>query len=592
MNITIDKDKGGTEMMMFFKNLSIRLKILIPVGVLGIMLVTLGVLGIRNTNVIMDSSDEIAQYSNNVEQLGEISTAYQTLRRVAFAYILSKNPDTTASLKEEGDTLKQQIVGLSESIEAGLEPGGEAMASFEDFWANYQDYLVIWDNIMECRDQGDTNKATDLANTDLREAGVALTAELSEMEEYNKKEMEEASQKQKTTSDIANTVVFAVIIVSVLVFAYVVFICWKWVCKRLININKQLRDVIATIDAGQGDLTKRVQCFCTDEIGTLASGINTFIETLQNIMGQINNSSTQLGSIVSAVSDKVTTANSNSCDISSVMEELSASMEEIASTLSDIKESVNVVDDNVVELSDTSQGLYDYATEMQRRAEELEQGAVNNKQNTSEVVNRIIENLKQAIEDSKSVDRVNDLTNEILNISSQTNLLSLNASIEAARAGEAGRGFAVVADEISQLANSSREAASNIQTINNMVVKAVNELIDSSDSMVKYISDNILPDYDAFVSSGKQYNEDAVHVNTIVTRFNSMAASLKQLVDDIRGAVEGINTAVDESANGVTNAAMNTSDLVRDIGEIANAMDDNKQVAGNLTDEADRFINL
>ena len=111
-------------------------------------------------------------------------------------------------------------------------------------------------------------------------------------------------------------------IFSCLILIFVLWISWKWVCKRLININKQLHEVIDTIEAGRGDLTKRVQCFCTDEIGTLAAGINIFIETLHKIMGQINVSSSQLGSIVATVSDKVETANSNSVDISAVMEEL------------------------------------------------------------------------------------------------------------------------------------------------------------------------------------------------------------------------------------------------------------------------------
>ena len=272
------------------------------------------------------------------------------------------------------------------------------------------------------------------------------------------------------------------------------------------------------------------------------------------------------------------------------MEQLSASMEEASSSLSVIRENANIVDDNIVELSDTSQGLYEYATEMQKRAEKLEKSAVENKKNTSNIVNDIIEKLQQAIEGSKSVDRVNDLTNDILSISSQTNLLSLNASIEAARAGEAGRGFAVVADEISQLANSSREAANNIQNINNMVVAAVNDLIKNANTMVDYTNETILPDYDAFVNSGRQYNEDAVHINGIVSRFNDMSTHLKQLMESITESINGINTAVDESTNGTANVAANTSDLVRDIGEIANAMDDNKQVAGNLSEEAERFV--
>ena len=229
---------------------------------------------------------------------------------------------------------------------------------------------------------------------------------------------------------------------------------------------------------------------------------------------------------------------------------------------------------------------------MQKRAEELEHNAIETKQNTSNIINAIIEKLKSAIESSKSVDRVNDLTNEILSISDQTNLLSLNASIEAARAGEAGRGFAVVADEISQLASSSREAANNIQNINNMVIGAVNDLIGSADSIVQYINENILPDYEGFVHAGEQYNQDAFHVHEIVTHFNEMSVNLKQLMQNITESINDINNAVGESAKGATNVAMNTSSLVRDISEIAEAMDQNRKVAGTLTDEADRFINL
>lgn len=184
------------------------------------------------------------------------------------------------------------------------------------------------------------------------------------------------------------------------------------------------------------------------------------------------------------------------------------------------------------------------------------------------------------------------MTDDILNISTQTNLLSLNASIEAARAGEAGRGFAVVAGEISQLANSSREAANNIQAINRMVIQAVHELIENADSMVKFINENILPDYEGFVNAGRQYNADAVHINGIVTRFNDMAGKLKSLMTSITEAVDGINSAVDESADGTSNVAASTSDLVRYIGDIADAMNDNRQVAGNLSEEAERFIKL
>ncbi len=575
--------------MMFFKNLSIRYKILIPVALLGCMIVFLAVMSIQSTRQIMNASEEISgNYAVKIEQLGDISTSYQTLRRVAFAHIIADTDELQKTLEDEADSLKQEITRLSGECEKLLD-SDEAKKGFEQFKADYAAYLVIYDKILDYSSNGKATEATALANVDLKKAGTALTEELSYMRQMNKTDMENAISHQSQVYNRAVRWIIIVLVLSVFVFAFTVWVSWKWAIKRLININKQLRDVINSINSGQGDLTKRVQCFCTDEIGTLAASINTFIETLQGIMGQINTSSGQLGSIVNLVSGKVTTANDNSCSISSVMEELSTSMEEISSSLTNIKDNVNVVDDNIIELSSASQGLYEYATGMRERAEGLEKNAVDNKKNTSDVVNGIIGKLKQAIENSKSVDRVNDLTNEILSIASQTNLLSLNASIEAARAGEAGHGFAVVADEISQLANSSKETANNIQTINKMVIEAVRDLIDSSDSIVNYINDNILPDYEGFVNAGKQYNEDAIHVNEIVTRFNNMSSDLKQSMESITESINGINTAVDESANGASNVAANTSDLVNDIGEIAEAMDDNRQIAGNLTEEADRF---
>lgn len=578
-------------MAMFLKNLSIRIKILVPVGLLGCLMVFLAITSINSAGQIMEASKEISgNYALQIESLGDVSTYYQTLRRVAFAHIVAKgNEELQANLQAEADTLKADIDSKCSELEGFLDTT-EAKESYQQFRTDYAAYLVIYDTILECSTNGNVDKATSLANKDLKEVGTALTAEMTAMRELNNAEMEKAIKHQDKVYAHVVRLIIVLVVLSALIFAFVVWVSWKWAIKRLININIQLRGIISSIESGEGDLTKRVQCFCTDEIGTLSASINVFIETLQGIMGQINTSSGELGSIVNLVSGKVTTANDNSYNISSVMDELSASMEEISSSLVAIKENVDSVDENIIELSSESQGLYEYATDMQTRAEDLEKSAVENKQNTSDVINDILAKLKQAIESSKSVERVNDLTDEILSISSQTNLLSLNASIEAARAGEAGRGFAVVADEISQLANSSKDTANSIQAINNMVVEAVKDLIESANTIVNFINESILPDYENFVNAGKQYNDDAVHVNEIVTRFNTMSTDLKQSMGSIMESINGINTAVDESAEGASNVAANTSDLVKDIGEIADAMTDNKQVAGTLTEEADRFV--
>lgn len=364
------------------------------------------------------------------------------------------------------------------------------------------------------------------------------------------------------------------------------------ICRPVAGMSKALAEIIENINAGNGDLTKRLNIRAKDEIGIIGDDINKFIETLQEIMKKITSNTNKLENIVGTVSNKVVKANDNSCDISAVMEELSSAMEEVSATVISVNDNTNDVDSNVTDLSDESIKLLDYVNEMKERANALEKTAVDNGNTANEIISGIVQSLEKAIEESKSVDKVNYLTKDILDISSQTNLLALNASIEAARAGEAGKGFAVVADEIRQLADSSREAANNIQNINSMVIIAVKELTQNSNQMIDYITNNVLEDYVGFVKSGHQYSDDAEHVTEIVTRFNTMASSIKEAMSNVSESLNGISTAVEESTNGITNVATNTTDLVSGIEDISNEMHENEQIANELKDEADRFVSL
>ena len=229
---------------------------------------------------------------------------------------------------------------------------------------------------------------------------------------------------------------------------------------------------------------------------------------------------------------------------------------------------------------------------MPRRAEALENTATENMNNTSRVIGEITEEMNLALENSKSVEKVAQLTDDILSISSQTNLLALNASIEAARAGEAGKGFAVVADEIRQLADSSRETANNIQTINEQVIDAVQGLVKSSEKIITYINESVLPDYQSFVEGGQQYSTDANHIDTTMDECSNMAGEIQATMAKITDAIEGINRAVEESANGVTDAAVSIDSLVQSISTVSGQMEENSAVAKNLKEESSSFVNV
>ena len=296
--------------------------------------------------------------------------------------------------------------------------------------------------------------------------------------------------------------------------------------------------------------------------------------------------------MINSVGENVTVSNDNAQDVSSAMEELSATMQEIAATIQTVNDNTESVGKNVVDIADKTEQINNYSQDMRERADSLAKSADENKRTTDEMVGNIVGTLKKAIEDSKSVERVNELTGEILNISSQTNLLALNASIEAARAGEAGKGFAVVADEIRQLADSSRDTANNIQAINEHVTSAVYQLIDNSNKIINYIEETIFADYDSFVQAGAQYNEDACYISETMQEFAEKTEKLKELMKNTVESIEGISSGVEQSANAVTSSAVSTSQLVEQMNSIDKEMSESRNTVGELKAQTEVFKNF
>ena len=233
-------------------------------------------------------------------------------------------------------------------------------------------------------------------------------------------------------------------------------------------------------------------------------------------------------------------------------------------------------------IAQKSNSINEYSKEMKVHADEMESAARTNMEETGSKVNEILDVLHEAIEDSKSVDQVNNLTNDILNISSQTNLLALNASIEAARAGEAGRGFAVVADEIRQLADSSRQTANKIQEINSVVTNAVHNLSNNANNLVEFMKGFILPEFDNFVKSGVQYRENATYIEDVMGDFRSKTDDLRRAMDEIAASISAISEAIDEGAKGINGTAESTQVLVGDMSTISERMEENLKIAKAL----------
>ena len=573
------------------RNRGIGFKVMLPVILLAVILIGACYISLANMDTMMESSEEISgNYAISMSWLGSLSTSFEALERTAYAHCITEDAEGMRTYEGEITQIFEQMEVLCKNIEEKLTPQEiETYNNFQNKYLGYQDTLK---RAIEYSANNDNKQALEIVRGELSGNGSEVFDIISNMRVMNREYMEDAVENSKVLYKRARRLGAGLMVTAVIVAISSVLVCILGIVNPVRKSSIELKNIISGIEAGKGDLTKRIEVKGKDEIAQMGNGINVFIKSLQGIMKKITNSSNALDKMVNEVQESVSSVNLNACDISAGMQELSSSMEEVSATVFTINNNANTIVSHVKELADASKDLSSYADGMKKRAAHIEQDAVANKNDASNVVSGILESLQKAVDDSKSVERVGDLTEEILSISSQTNLLALNASIEAARAGEAGKGFAVVADEIRQLADSSRETAGNIQNINNMVIAAVKELVRSSDIIIKYLQESVLPAYDNFLSGGEQYKKDSSHVDHIVMKFSEMSVNLDKLMSEISEAMSGIATAVDESANAVTTAATNTGDLVREIDQISIKTQNNHKIAKQLKVEAGKFINV
>lgn len=571
-------------------DMGVKSKILLPIIILAVLLVIGGVVSVASVERMRRAGTKISDdYAKSISEMGDIAEDFQSLHRVIYAHCLGKDSDTKEKLSQEASALRESIQTANITYEEILNQTGADTANFEKFQTTYEEYLTNFEQAIRLSNADRTDEAVELANGTLTELGNEIIETVESMIQDNETGMEQAVAKQTATYWMSVIATLVLLIVTVIISVWAFRMSQMYVANPLSNINRRLEKIVKDIQSGTGDLSRRIPVGSKDEIGQIATGINVFMETLQEIMGQITTSSDTLESVVGLVADQVGSANDRTSRISSAMQELSASMEEISSTLSGVSEGAFQADEHVIDLAKASKELQDYAGEMEHRAQSLEHTAQATQENTKVIVGDIIENLQRAIEESKNVEQVNVLTDEILNIATQTKLLALNAAIEAARAGDAGNGFGVVADEIGVLAAQSRTAANNIQDINKMVVQAVTDLVEQANAVVSYIDENVIKDYAEFVESGAQYKNDAVHVHEIVTRFHERSSKVRELVGDIAESIKNISGVVEEGSQGVTATAMNTTDLVQGMEKIADQMTENRKVADELSSQAKRF---
>ena len=570
------------------KRTSLKTLILLPVFILGALTIICNVMAINNIRTVNSNAADITDNCMmSVSDLGEIKNDIQVIHTLGLSYIIATDLNTMISVVGEINDNQEELEKKLDEYKKYVQ--NDDMDTYNSLVSNYNTMKYELGNIMAYSALGKNEEAYAIANGVVSDSSTAIQKDIEVLSTHANDTASEARERLASvyiSSLVSNGIV---IIISVILIIVAIYCVMKYVIKPIIATNKDIRDIIDGIDNGEGDLTKRVRVISNDEIADLGNGINLFMDKLQEILKLIIENTNYMENVVAEVDGSVVKSNDSASDLSAMTEELSATMQDVGLSVNTINDNADDILKDVEIIATKSDNINQFSKEMKANAEKIESDARYNMVQTGEKVGNIVDVLNKAIEDSKSVDQVNNLTNDILNISSQTNLLALNASIEAARAGEAGKGFAVVADEIRQLADSSRETANKIQSINSVVVAAVNNLSDNANNLVSYLQQTILPEFQTFVDGGVKYKENASYIENAMDEFVEKTDVLKKNMDEIAHSINTITTVVDDGAAGVNNAAISTQDLVEDIVNISNKMIENKGIAQNLKNSTNIF---
>lgn len=498
------------------------------------------------------------------EKVKEYKAAYdenaqQTLERVEEA------KDIILANKEDYENFKHKDSKLG------------ILELFDAFKADYDKWYSLFDansNTIE-------NEEAYLSAFDSARNRMNQIEEL--LEEYGSYVIEKNTQTVKQTQAFIIGITLGAVVISLLLGIIVILNINRRTGKALQLIKKTAElDLVQIPEYEQYAKEK-------DEFGMIINAESNVRSELINIIKEVSNNSAEVNRIVNQTNTSMAHLGDEIDGVSATTEELSAGMEETAASVQEMNATSSEIEGAAENIAEKAKEGAKEAEKISKTANELNASFTASLENGTKIFNEAKAGLEAALEKAKATEQISVLADSILQITSQTNLLALNAAIEAARAGEAGKGFAVVADEIRKLAEDSKNTVNEIQDIIQVVTGSVDELSDSSVSLLDFMKNNVASDYDTMLQATKQYKQDAEFVDELVENLSATADLLLTSIQNMVKALGEVAAATNEGADGTSSIAQQTANVVENSREVLKNITDTKEISNRLTQMISRF---
>ena len=573
-----------------------------------VMTLFLVLVALNSTLVIRSNIEKITKvWSPSLEYLQDLETMTAKYRIKQYQHLVESDAAVMNSCEEEIQKLESQIQDTDAKLEAIMSANSKAQKGQDDYEvanAAWEKYRAASDEILQLSREGKQQEASKLMTGEVYEEYTAFAEKLTTLRDEFQAELDRA----KTMANVCSIILFVVIVASGLAIAVVTTLIGRIITNSITEPVEQIDAAVASLRQGELSNVDMLTYEAEDELGGT-------IRNLKEAMGILADYVSEISVEVKAIAQGDLTRNGDDItdflgDFSELKTSLLYILKRFNSTLTEISNLAEQVSSNASEVENASKSLADGATDQARGIEELNatidtvvylaadtaketqsasarvKTSANKANEEKEKMNDLLMEMEHITEISKEI---GNIITDIEDISSQSNLVSLNASIEAARAVEAGRGFAVVADEIGKLAGNSADAAAKIRQVSAEVIQAVDELAEGSQQMIEFVRNSTEEGFGGLVATSENYATDANAMRAMMEQFAQTAEELRSTMDGIRESISAVNIAVEESAKGIAGVSESSVQLTGNVNDIQSEASDNNGIAEDLATEVGKF---
>ncbi|AWI05844.1 methyl-accepting chemotaxis protein [Clostridium drakei] len=568
--------------MKIFNNLKMLYKLMIAFIIMIIFIAIVGFAGISNMRKINSNVSNLYNVDlKGVKDINMLKTNLTTVRVDILQILDPKNSDKVSSLVEDIDKLQNIDKDLIEEYKTTITTtiDKEQFAQFEKLLNDYRSYRVQLIDKVKASDYNGAN---------------AIFPELSKVKDdmfsVLDKEVNLGTKLAADDYNSSNAIFKSCTIFSISIIGIAVIVAIILGLFISIVISKRLNNILLFSKAiGQGDLTAEIDVDSKDEIGNVAKELNKSRENIKELINEILNSSSDMSATSEELSATVEEVSSKMEVVNESVEQISKGVQDLSATTEEVSASTEEINANTNELANKANDSKISVKEIKDRALNIKAKASKNIEESTFMYNQNRSNILNAIEEAKVVEEVKIMADSIGNIAQQTNLLALNAAIEAARAGEQGKGFAVVADEVRMLAEQAEQAVVDIQSMVGQVKTSVDKLSQSGQEVLKFMENNVNPNYEFLQSTGIQYEKDSEFMNNISEEISTSSKQMNEIIEQISYAIQSVSATAEESAASSEEISKSVNEVTFAISDVAKSAQNQAELAQKLTDMVQKF---